>query len=119
VNSDLNDLGKKLDEIRGVKQADKRLSDEQLKNAENMSNGMRAGAELVGAIIAGGFIGWLLDGWLGTKPLMLIIFLLLGIFTGFYNVWRTTQNIGSAVGFSELHKAKKDAKTSADEKTRN
>lgn len=83
---------------------------EKLKDAENMSNGMRAGAELMGSIAGGGFIGWLLDQWLETAPLMLIIFLLLGIGTGFYNVYKTTQNIGTNPGFSELHRREKQAK---------
>lgn len=117
MDDNLKDLGEKLDAIHGREQADKRLTARQEKDAENMSNGMRAGAELVGAIMAGGLIGWGLDSWLGTKPFMLIIFLLLGVCTGFYNVWRTTQNIGSGVGFSELHKRVKDAKTSQSKNT--
>ena len=83
---------------------------ERMKDAENMSNGMRAGAELMGSIAGGAFIGWLLDQWLETAPIMLIVFLLLGIGTGFYNVYKTTQNIGTNPGFSELHRREKTAK---------
>jgi ATP synthase protein I len=116
MSPDLNDLGHKLDEIQGHKTAEAQKHAQNMNDAENMSNGMRAGAELVGAVIAGALIGYGLDSAFGSKPLCLIIFLLLGIFTGFYNVWRTTQNIGSSVGFSELHRRKKDAKTSPDKK---
>ncbi len=108
--SDLDDLDRKL------KQASKAhgLTPEQVRNAEDMSMGMRAGTELVGAVIAGGVIGYLIDQWLGSKPWGLIILLLLGVITGFVNVWRTTQNMGVQVGYSELHKQKKPAKTPAD-----
>ncbi len=117
--SDLQDLGKKLDELRGRDKAMANKEAENLRNAANMSVGMRAGAELVGAIMASGLIGYGLDRWFETKPVFLIIMLLLGVCTGFFNVWRTTQNIGTAVGFSELHRREKDAKTSPEFKTKN
>ncbi len=104
--SDLDDLGRKLD------QASK--SDALQKDAENMSVGMKAGTELVGCIFAGGLIGWFLDGWLEAKPVFLIIMLILGVIAGFVNVWRTTQNMGAAVGYSQLHSRKKPAKNPAD-----
>ena len=106
--SDLDDLGRKLDS------ASKTTHPSQ-KEAENMSVGMKAGTELVGCIFTGGVIGWLLDGWLGMKPVFLIVMLILGVVAGFINVWRTTQNMGLSVGYSELHKDKKPAKTPADQ----
>lgn len=117
MSGDLEDLGRKLDQIKQREtEAGQKLLQKQT-SADSMSLGIRAGTELVGAIIAGGFIGWLLDGWLGTKPAFLIIMLILGVITGFMNVWKTTQNIGVGVGFSELHKVKKDAKTLPNDKT--
>lgn len=110
--SDLEDLGRKLDQAS--KTSEHEITDQQRKDAQNMSVGMRAGTELVASIAAGGFIGWAIDNWLSTKPWGLIIMLVLGVITGFVNVWRVTQNVGSQVGYSELHKAKKPAKTPAD-----
>ncbi len=112
---DLDKLGQKLDEIHAAERAQQAKHAQQMKDGENMGNGMRAGAELVGCVGAGAFMGWLLDGWFETKPLFLIIMLLLGICTAFYNVWRTTQNIAPGSPFSQLHTGKKDAKTSADD----
>jgi ATP synthase protein I len=77
---------------------------------------MRAGAELVGSIGASAFIGWGLDKWFETQPVLMIIMLLIGICTGFYNVWRTTQNISPGGGFSQLQNKKKNGTTPADEK---
>jgi len=68
-------------------------------DAAAMSMGMRAGTELVGTILVTGAIGYGLDRWLGTKPWLLLVMLLLGIITAFFNVWKTTQNQGDSVGF--------------------
>lgn len=69
--------------------------------AESMSVGMRAGTELVGAIGGAALIGYGLDRWLDTKPWLLIVMLVLGVATGFLNVWKTTQNMGSGVGIKK------------------
>jgi ATP synthase protein I len=53
-------------------------------------SGMRAGIELVSALLVGGGIGWGLDLWLGTKPVLLGVFLLLGVIAGLLNVVRLT-----------------------------
>jgi ATP synthase protein I len=66
--------------------------------AENMSVGMRAGTELIGAIAGAALIGYGLDQWLGTKPWLMIVMLILGVGAGFLNVWKTTQNMGSGTG---------------------
>jgi F0F1-type ATP synthase assembly protein I len=105
MSEDLDNLEKRIHEARH-----KPLTEAQKRDAENMSNGMRAGVELVGAIGAGAFIGWLMDGWLETRPVFLIIMLLLGIAAGFYNVYKISQNAGSAVGFSQLHRRETGAK---------
>lgn len=53
-----------------------------------MALAMRAGGEFVAGIIVGGFIGWLLDAWLGTKPWLMIAFFFLGVTAGIVNVIR-------------------------------
>jgi len=50
--------------------------------------GFRIGAELISGVIIGAGIGYLLDNWFGTRPLLLIIFLFLGSIAGFLNVYR-------------------------------
>ena len=50
--------------------------------------GLRVGVELVSALVVGVGIGWLLDRWLGTRPIFLAIFVLLGGAAGVLNVWR-------------------------------
>lgn len=85
----------KLDELKS-KIGDAQAKDktpaaaEPSQDAENMSTGIRAGTELVGAILGCALIGYGLDVWLDTKPLFLIGLLILGVATGFYNVYRIT-----------------------------
>jgi ATP synthase protein I len=55
-----------------------------------MGMGLRAGSEFVAAVVVGGFIGWRLDVWLGTKPGFLIAFFFLGVAAGVLNVIRAT-----------------------------
>ncbi len=49
---------------------------------------MRAGVEVVSALVVAVAIGWALDHWLHTLPLFLIIFVVLGGAAGLANVWR-------------------------------
>lgn len=51
------------------------------------------GLMLAFCIFAGTALGVLLDRWLGTKPLLTLLLMVLGIVAGFYNVFRMYQNI--------------------------
>lgn len=56
--------------------------------ASPMGIGVRVGVELVSALAVSVAIGWGLDRWLGTRPWMLALFVLLGGAAGVANVWR-------------------------------
>lgn len=51
------------------------------------------GLHMVSGVAVGGGIGYFLDQWLDTSPLLLIIFLILGILAGFNNVYKDTQRL--------------------------
>ncbi len=53
-----------------------------------MGIGVRVGVELVSALAVAVAIGWGLDRWLGTKPWLTGLFVLLGGAAGVANVWR-------------------------------
>ena len=89
--NDLDDLEAKIAKFKSGKTDIESKKTDKLKDAENMNNGIRAGAELVTTIGVGVLIGYGLDSWLGTKPLFLIIFLLAGVCAGFFNIYRITQ----------------------------
>jgi ATP synthase protein I len=65
-----------------------------------MGLGLRAASEFAAAIVVGGLIGWQIDVWLGTKPAFLIIFFMLGVAAGVWNVIRVTSPLsrGGAAG---------------------
>ena len=50
--------------------------------------GLRVGVELVSALAVAVAIGWYLDKWLGTRPFLLMLFVVLGGAAGVANVWR-------------------------------
>jgi ATP synthase protein I len=58
--------------------------------ASAMSLGLRAGSEFVSAVIIGLGIGWVLDRTLHTNPAFLIVFFLIGVAAGIWNVIRLT-----------------------------
>ena len=63
-----------------------------------MSLGLRAGSEFVSAVIVGLGIGWVLDRALGTNPAFLIVFFLIGVAAGIWNVIRLTSPKSGAIG---------------------
>jgi ATP synthase protein I len=76
-----------------------------------MSMGLRAGSEFVAAILVGGAIGWGIDWLLHTKPAFTIVFFLLGVVAGVWNVIRATSpKAASFVANSPLSVAKPEDK---------
>ena len=81
-------LGRKLDEVK-----ERRTEPDQ--NAKLHGQGMAAAfkymIELLVGVCVGAAIGWFLDRQLGTMPLLLITFLLLGFVAGMVNMIRAAQ----------------------------
>ena len=50
--------------------------------------GMRAGVEVVSALVVGIGLGYWLDRWLGTWPWLFLVFFVLGSVAGVLNVYR-------------------------------
>ena len=56
------------------------------------SRGWTVATEFVGAMLAGGLLGWFIDRWAGTGPWAMIVLLLLGFATGLRSVLRQQKN---------------------------
>ena len=54
---------------------------------------LRLSIDMVAAVAVGTGMGWLLDRWLGTLPLFLIVFFFFGVAAGFLNVFRTARKM--------------------------
>ncbi|MGE0725177.1 MAG: AtpZ/AtpI family protein [Alphaproteobacteria bacterium] len=93
------ELDRRLDEARSRQGGDG--PDGALAERPQSSLGwaFRIGVELVAALIVGVGIGWLLDRWLGTMPLFLVLFFFLGAAAGGLNVWRAVGRMGLAPGY--------------------
>ena len=56
-------------------------------------DGLQVGIELIAGIVGGALLGWGLDHWFGTKPLFLIVLLLLGGAAGMLNAVRAMRRM--------------------------
>ncbi len=103
---------KKLDaELKAARQEfDQDYNPKSKADDENVGIGARAGVELVGAVIGGALMGYGIDYYFNTSPIWFLIFILLGVITGFYNIYKITMNVGTSVGFRGLKTTQKDAK---------
>jgi ATP synthase protein I len=63
--------------------------------------GMRLAVDLLAGLALGVGIGLVLDDWLNTAPLMLVVFLFLGAAAGMLNVYRAATGRGFAVGYAK------------------
>jgi len=57
--------------------------------ASGYARGFRLSSELVGGVLVGAGLGWLIDRLLGISPWGFIVFLLLGFVAGVLNVMRS------------------------------
>ncbi len=108
--------GPEIEDIRARLEAAKSsggLSESQTRenDAQNQNQGLRAGVELIAAILASGAVGFGIDHIFDTRPFGFMIMLFLGIFTGFYNVWRVMNNMSISSGFQQLQTGQKNANT--------
>lgn len=82
LSTELRDRGVGVEKPGGLDEAAR----SRLATRQGMSMGLRIASEFVAGVAVGGFIGWQLDSWLGTRPFLLIVFFLLGFGAGVWNV---------------------------------
>ena len=56
-------------------------------------DGLQVGIELIAGIVGGALLGWGLDHWFGTKPIFLIVLLLMGAAAGMLNAIRAMRRM--------------------------
>jgi ATP synthase protein I len=73
-----------------IKQARGESASERLKSVPEAgkSVAVRSGTELMAGVAVGGFLGYQLDAWLGTRPGLTIFGIFLGMAGGVMNIYR-------------------------------
>ena len=62
-------------------------------NAASLGKALKISTELVAAVFVGSTIGFLLDSWFDTKPLLTICFFIMGVASGILNVFRSAKRM--------------------------
>jgi len=62
-------------------------------NAASLGKALKISTELVASVVVGSTIGFLLDNWFGTKPLLIICFFFMGVAAGILNVFRSAKKM--------------------------
>jgi len=62
-------------------------------NTASLGKALKISTELVAAVVVGSTIGFLLDNWFDTKPLLTICFFIMGVAAGILNVFRSAKKM--------------------------
>lgn len=100
--SALKDLDARLKDAQARQAAQKadRTTRQRGAAGSGLGFGLRIATELLVALLMGAGVGLLLDRWLGTSPLFLIVLFFMGAAAGFLNVYRVSSGQGYGVGFA-------------------
>ena len=62
-------------------------------NASSLGKALKISTELVAAVVVGSTMGFLLDSWFDTKPLLIICFFTMGVAAGILNVFKSAKKM--------------------------
>lgn len=96
VKRRLRDLEERLGRVRGAREP--KAASPGDGRGQALAQALRLSTELIAGVAVGGFIGWALDRFFGTAPVLLVGFLILGAAAGILNVIRSAQAMQDAAG---------------------
>jgi ATP synthase protein I len=88
LSARLKRLGERLGKVQASRPPDRGPDATPPADTSAMARGFRLSTELVGGVLLGAALGWLVDRWLGSSPWGLIVLVLLGFAGGVLNVMR-------------------------------
>lgn len=59
----------------------------------SLGYGFRLSVELLAGLLVGLGMGYVIDGWLGSRPWFMLVFMILGLGAGILNVMRVTRSM--------------------------
>ena len=62
-------------------------------NVTSIGKALKISTELVAAVVVGSTIGFLLDSWFDTKPMLTIAFFFLGVAAGILSVFKSAKRM--------------------------
>ena len=62
-------------------------------NAASLGKALKISTELVAAVVVGTTLGYILDSWFDTKPLLIICFFIIGVIAGILNVIKAAKRM--------------------------
>ena len=62
-------------------------------NVTSLGKALKISTELVASVFVGSTIGFLLDNWFGTKPLLTIFLFFIGVAAGILNVFKSAKKM--------------------------
>ncbi len=108
IESRLGQLGEKLDKVRDENSLSENATRSIARSHNQMGTAFRITSELVGPVLVSTFIGYWLDQYFATKPVLMILFFVLGVVTGFVNVVRAAKKMQQETIDSGAYKEAKD-----------
>ena len=90
LENSLKNLSKKLDNIK-TKSINETDNKDKQRQYSGFAPAFKIVSELFANILVGGSIGWTLDYFFNTKPILLIIFLIIGFISGIYTSYKSSK----------------------------
>ena len=75
------------------KKINKNKNNQNNQKTTNFGEAFKLSTELVAAVAVGTIIGFILDNWFDTKPILIIVFFLFGAIAGIVNVIRAAKKM--------------------------
>ncbi len=114
----LEDVEARLAVVRAQQDREREKSESRRATGIAQGVGFRIAAELVASVLVGAGLGYSLDRWLETKPLFLVVMILLGFGAALMNIFRIMKGLDQAVGLGRAMREAEQKSEANDDKTK-